>query len=227
VVLKDLTAGTQIDIDLTNPGGQLSVIANKLVINPSTDLAVGHRYALQMDAGAVTDVAGNAHAGIADDTTLNFVAGPPSVLALGVASGIDWNLIGGFTTAQGKRYYYLDVSNNGTAWDSFVDTVDHNGLDDFFNGGLDTVDTQPGGAVAGVDDERTALLGGYTLVLPTEAELATLLAQLPYSNEWANGTAYWSATRTAADTHLAFHPIGVPFEAMDVFQYVVAVQVVI
>jgi hypothetical protein len=227
ILLKNLSGGADIDIDLANPAGQLSVVDNKLVINPSADLTVGHSYAVHVDAGAVTDAAGNAFAGIANDTTLNFVAGLPSELHLGTVSGIDLNLIGGFTTSGGQRYYYLDLSNDGSAMDAFTDGVDHNALDALFNGGADTVDTQPGGAVAGVDDARTVLVGGYTLVLPTEAELTTALPQIPNgSDKWSFWDGYWSATQTAADEHAyIMHPMGYMSTDQDVNSYVVALQV--
>jgi hypothetical protein len=227
VLLKNLSGGADIDIDLANSAGQLSVQSHKLVINPSTDLMVSDSYAIHLEAGAVTDTAGNAFAGIADDTTLNFVAGLSSALHLGTVSGIDLNLIGGFTTSGGQHYYYLDTSNNGTAMDSFMDGVNHDALDDLFNGGADTVDTQPGGAVAGVDDARTVLVGGYTLVLPTEAELTAALAAIPNgSSQWSQSDTYWSATQTAAEEHTYVNPMGFSGPYLDIGAYVVAIQVV-
>ena len=206
----------------------MSVVNNKLGINPSADLTVGHSYAVQLDAGAVTDSAGNDFAGIANDTTLNFVAGPPSELHLGTVSGIDLNLIGGFTTNDGQRYYYLDLSNDGTAWDSFADTIDHDALDALFNGGADTVDTQPGGAVVGVDDARTVLVGGYTLVLPTEAELTAALAAIPSgSSQWSEWDGYWSASQTAAEQHTVVSLFDFSMSDSDTNAHVIAIQVVL
>jgi hypothetical protein len=227
VLLKDLTAGTQTDIDLTNPAGQLSVSDHRLIINPMTGLFAGHSYAVQLDAGAVIDKAGNLFAGITDDTTLNFVAVEPSVLHLGIVSGIDLNLVGGFTTSTGQRYYYLDRSNNGDGLDSYMDNYSHDELDALFNGGADTVDTQLGGAVAGVDDARTVVVGSYTLVLPTAAELTAALTEIPTgSNEWP-AYGYMSATQTSAGVHEMVHPAGYSVSDVDTNSYLYAIQVVI
>jgi len=43
-----------------------------VVINPSADLISGTSYHIKVDSGAITDAAGNAYAGINDETTLNF-----------------------------------------------------------------------------------------------------------------------------------------------------------
>lgn len=77
-------------------------------------------------------------------------------------------------------------------------------LDSLLNGGTDTINTQPGGAVKGVDDAWTVILGGYTLMLPTVAELTALyndaLSNPPAG--WATTNPYyWSATPNTPDTH--------------------------
>ena len=74
------------------------------------------------------------------------------------------NLVARVNAQDGKTYYALDA--NGTGAHDASDRVTHNWLDGLLNGGADTVDTQPGGAVKGVDDARTVIINGYTLVLP-------------------------------------------------------------
>jgi hypothetical protein len=54
----------------------------------------------------------------------------------------------------------------------------HDVLDKIFNNGSDTFDTQASGAVAGVDDARTLIKSGYTVVLPTTTELIALRTEL-------------------------------------------------
>jgi hypothetical protein len=69
----------------------------------------------------------------------------------------------------------------------------------------DTVNTQPSGAVAGVDDARSVILEGHTLVLPTTNELKALLNDNPWFNPpagWGDVNQYfWSATQSGANSH--------------------------
>ena len=52
---------------------QVSIVGNVVTLNPSADLRAGTAYSVQVSANALSDLAGNAFAGIADSTTLNFV----------------------------------------------------------------------------------------------------------------------------------------------------------
>lgn len=81
-------------------------------------------------------------------------------------------LIKPVVSEEGKLYYYVDYSGDGTT--SGTDVLNHNVLDGWFNSNTNTVDTQQSGAIAGVDDARTMIIDGYTLVLPTREELLTL-----------------------------------------------------
>lgn len=58
---------------------QVTISGSTLTINPTADLKAGGTYAVNIDATAVLDVAGNAYAGIANNTTLNFTAAVPVV----------------------------------------------------------------------------------------------------------------------------------------------------
>ncbi|MES2296971.1 MAG: DUF4214 domain-containing protein, partial [Pseudomonadota bacterium] len=51
---------------------QVSISGNTVTINPATDLAGASDYYLKFASGVLTDLAGNAYAGIADAATLNF-----------------------------------------------------------------------------------------------------------------------------------------------------------
>ncbi len=64
-------------IDVTAHNNQLSLSSDGtvLTINPSADLALDSDYYLEIETGAITDVAGNAYAGISDAITLNFATG--------------------------------------------------------------------------------------------------------------------------------------------------------
>lgn len=65
---------------------QVTVNGAVVTINPSADLRAGTGYHLLVPAGAITDTAGNAFAGITDATGLNFITAgttPPTTLASG------------------------------------------------------------------------------------------------------------------------------------------------
>jgi hypothetical protein len=126
----------------------------------------------------------------------------PTELDLGVLAGIDLRLIQPFTTASGKTYYLLDRDRSGTV--GLEDSVSHAILDAIFNGGADMVNTQPNGAVAGINDDRTIVLSNYTLVMPTTAELVELRTALAANlvNGWPAGeNVYASATQMAGNVH--------------------------
>jgi hypothetical protein len=102
-----------------------------------------------------------------------------------------------------------------------------------FNAGSATVDSQENGAVAGIDDARTVLVDGYTLILPTSAELSQLYADIPpppVANPpqgWDNSAHYWSATYTSAGYHYSvkLDTNGV-YNSTDGTSYLVALQVI-
>jgi Ca2+-binding RTX toxin-like protein len=62
-------------------GGSKNGTINTVIINPTEDLLTDSNYFIQLDEGVITDLAGNAYAGINDETTLNFVTAPPDTTA--------------------------------------------------------------------------------------------------------------------------------------------------
>lgn len=229
IVIKDLSDNSTISIDLANPQGQVETMDNRLIINPTVNLTPGRHYSLHLDAGVVTDVAGNSNAAINNDSDLDFTIGLPTTLSLGNVNGLDLNLIGGFKTNDNKWYYYLDFSNDSSATDSLNDQINHDDLDNLLNSGTDTVETQLLGAVAGIDDERTVVIGGYTLVLPTASELLPVLNALdPSSQVWSIYDSYWTATPSNAEEHLVISAVDFQSSsASDQWLNSVAFQVII
>jgi methionine-rich copper-binding protein CopC len=71
IVIRNLTDGIDTPIAVTD-GAQVSVAGTAVVIDPAGDLEAGKAYAIQVPAGAVTDVWGNAFAGITDNTSWSF-----------------------------------------------------------------------------------------------------------------------------------------------------------
>ena len=67
-------------IDVNSNAGQLSITDKVLTINPSTDLAKGTNYAIQIASTALTDDGGKAFAGISNNTILAFKTAVPTSL---------------------------------------------------------------------------------------------------------------------------------------------------
>ena len=96
-------------------------------------------------------------------------------LDLGTVEGVNLNLILPVTTASGKTYYYLDLDENnrvnpGVGGGDANDYATNDMLDALLNGGANTIATQEGTHDGG-DDARSEIIGEYTLILPTAAEL--------------------------------------------------------
>jgi hypothetical protein len=112
------------------------------------------------------------------------------------------NLVARVNAQDGKTYYALDANGDGVH-DS-TDSVTHDWLDGLLNGGADTVDTQSGGAVKGVDDARTVIINGNTWVLPTLAELHALYNDPTVANPpagWIAVYGFWSSTQSGSGYH--------------------------
>ena len=113
--------------------------------------------------------------------------------------GINLNLTGRHKI-DGKLYYYLDSNPNNFADDQ--DSIDHNLLDDLLNGGEDTVDTTYLNGHNGSDDERSVIIDGYALVLPTAQETQAFFRTNGVPDGWTLYRAllvsyirrYWSAS---------------------------------
>ncbi len=111
------------------------------------------------------------------------------------------NLVARVNAQDGKTYYALDANGDGVH--DTNDRVSHDWLDGLLNGGADTVDTQSGGAVKGVDDARTVIINGNTWVLPTLAELHALYNDPTVANPptgW-NSYYFWASTQSGSGYH--------------------------
>ncbi|WAK02974.1 Ig-like domain-containing protein [Methylobacter sp. YRD-M1] len=72
----DINDGSQVSFGYSKNG-----TTNTVTINPTEDLLADSNYFVQLDAGVVTDLVGNAFAGVSDETTLNFVTAAPDTTA--------------------------------------------------------------------------------------------------------------------------------------------------
>lgn len=95
ITLKGLDGAADVVINVSS--SEVAISGSTLTVNPAGTLAAGKQYAVHIAAGAITDVAGNAYAGITDNTTLNF------------------------TTAGRQNYTLLitEVNSNGSGGDFF------------------------------------------------------------------------------------------------------------
>ena len=71
ITVKNLTDGTQTTIVVTDTT-QVSISGSVLTINPTANLLTGKNYAVQIDATAIDDTAGNSFAGIYQRHQLEF-----------------------------------------------------------------------------------------------------------------------------------------------------------
>ena len=81
------------------------------------------------------------------------------------------------------------------------DALTHASLDQLFNGGRDVYDSPP--VSAGVDNQRSVVIGPFTVVLPTTGELLALrsaLASAPPTG-WTLDQSFASSTLSGDNAH--------------------------
>ena len=133
ITIKNLTDATQVVIAVTDVS-QVSLSGVTLTINPTVDLLPSKSYAIQIDAGAVTDMATNAFAGITDDTTWNFATvvpdvTPPTVTTFSPATSatgvaINTNLVVTFSEAIALGTGNITIINLTNATQSVIAVTD-------------------------------------------------------------------------------------------------------
>ena len=172
-------------------------------ISPEKDVVKGDTIVFTVTLDLATDQATS----ISLTLTYNgdFFSPAESMLNLSdhVSIGINLKLINRHKR-NGKVYYYLDHSPNDSPDKN--DRITHGLLDTLLNNGNDTVDTQSDGH-NGSDDARSVIIGDYTLVLPTIAEIEDFFnenSNIPDGWEDGNKSYYWSATPAESDKHKRF-----------------------
>ena len=129
----------------------------------------------------------------------------PSNLNFGIFENFHLNLITPMLGCNGKIYYFLDASNDGSAGSIWGgggwierDDAHHDWLDNLFNNGNDTT-----------DNEREVWLGTYKLKLPTFDELSEIApyARLKFNGVWPGGQ-YWTSTSSGSNTHVRINLMG-------------------
>ncbi|BCX46742.1 hypothetical protein HAHE_06500 [Haloferula helveola] len=113
IEVKNLTDAVTTNVDVT--GSEVSIAGTVVTINPAALLTPGKSYAVQIPAGVLTDVSGNAFGGILNDTDWSFTTGTPPT---------------GLIVYEG--FQYADPSTNdilgGQPDDAGVTDVDATGL---------------------------------------------------------------------------------------------------
>ncbi|MGB1130707.1 MAG: Ig-like domain-containing protein, partial [Haloferula sp.] len=211
ITLDHLSGGTDVVIDVTAHGGQLSVAGNVLTINPASDLEAGVGYAVLIDAGAVTDNAGtpNPFAGISDTTTWNFTTVVPDTTDPDLSS--------------------LSPADNATGVSVSTDLV-ITFNEDVQKGTGDIVITETGGSTfetIPVGDARVAVSGAVVTIDPDgtfdhdtayHVELASGVIEDLANNDFPgiSGSTSWNFTTAGAPTGGAVTVPNFSFEEADI-----------
>ncbi len=136
ITLVNDDASAEVQIDVSNHGGQLSVSGDTLTINPTSDLASLSNYHVEIDSGAIEDASGNDYAGISDAAMLNFVtadadaptlsSSSPSDNDTNVAVGSDITLTFNENIVLGSAGY-ITLVNDDTSTEVQIDVTSHGG----------------------------------------------------------------------------------------------------
>ena len=102
-------------IDITD-SSQVSISGHTVTINPTTDLAAGANYHVQIDSTALHDTAGNDYAGISTSTGLNFTTaaasiGDPSIVVFDLTTGQSSDHNGRVFDANTAYTIYIKVNS--------------------------------------------------------------------------------------------------------------------
>ncbi|WP_418138932.1 cadherin domain-containing protein [Marinomonas sp. RS-M-Aa-14] len=209
ITLYDITGNgaNSLTIDVGNHNGQLSIVGNKLTINPTNNLMATNQYAIQITAGALTDSSNNALAAVSDTTSYNFTTGTvdttaPTVAIVDVTSPTQPNAS---TVAINfsEQVVNVDISDFSLTKDGAA--VDISGLVVAGSGSAYSIDLSSVTAVAGIyvltlntsditDTSGNALSAGDSETFIIDTTAPTGVAIVRAGAETQNGSA---ATFTA------------------------------
>ncbi len=139
---------------------------------------------------------------VAANVTLAPLVG--TTLDLGTVNGVRWNLIQKLVV-NGMTYFFVDLDGSGVASSGDYSGNTHDDLDTIFNGGANTTGTT--NPTEGQDTERSAIINGYTLVLPTLVELQAIrtAAGNALPTGWGATYNYWASDSASTNTHKALN----------------------
>jgi methionine-rich copper-binding protein CopC len=166
----------------------VSISGNIVSIDPGADLIAGTRYTLEVDAGALRDLAGNPFAGITGTSAIDFTIFDDYPFSLGTTGSV---IVGGRASAgaitspedrdlfkvdlvQGTSYRFTLTGNGGVQFDPYLDLY---GPDAMWIAG----DDDSGGGINAAIDFVPTVTGTYYLsardLLVTSTGTYSLLAQ--------------------------------------------------
>jgi len=127
IVLKQLADNSTVETFDVSSSSQVSVSGDTVTIDPSSNLDNGTEYAIEIDSGAIEDLADNDYDGFTGDSVWNFTTEPAVTSTLFISE-------------------YVEGSSNNKALEFYNPTgspIDLNGTDDYtvefsFNGGTQT-----------------------------------------------------------------------------------------
>jgi len=123
ITILNLSDATELAIPVDD--AQVTVSGSQLIINPSENLLADTSYAVQIDASAIDDLAGNSFAGIDDNTTWHFAVPPtPPITLVGY-----WP----FDTNTDPQPDLSGFENDATVFTgaTWVDDLERNGVMEF------------------------------------------------------------------------------------------------
>ena len=122
----NITFSNGVDTPLTMSvtDSKVTINENIVTINPAADLRAGSSYHVQIDNGAIKDLAENPYAGISDATTLNF--NTSDVIAQGTFNGHQYEII----TVPGE-VTWIDAKNAAMAKGGYLATINSAEEDQF------------------------------------------------------------------------------------------------
>ncbi len=144
-------------MDIGSP--EVSIVGSTVTINPSVDLPTLTSFYVTIDAGALTDLAGNSFAGLIDSTTFNFNTAAGEMI-FGTAGADILAGAAGNDTING-----LAGADNITG-DAGDDVIDGGAADDILNGGSNTA--------VGDTVSYASTTGGVTVSLASAASQNTV-----------------------------------------------------
>uniref|UniRef100_Q3AT73 Ig-like domain-containing protein n=1 Tax=Chlorobium chlorochromatii (strain CaD3) TaxID=340177 RepID=Q3AT73_CHLCH len=203
IVLHNVTDSTITTIAAND--AQISIVAGVVTINPTADFLNGKDYYVTVDAGAFIDGAGNAYAGIADPTALNFTTTPDvtaptlassvptdNAAAVAVGANIVLNFNESVTAVAGKNIVLHNVTDSTTTTIAANDAqisivagvVTINPTADFLNGKDYYVTVDAGAFIDGAGNGYTGIANAATLNFTTTPDVTapTLSSSIPADN---------------------------------------------
>lgn len=133
VSLYNVTAAASVDdFDITvaqgNGAGQFEVLAERLTLHPSAPLLANNTYAILIDDGAISDLAGNSFVGIVSTNELSFIAVQPAVLDTEFAEPFATEEAAIWSSIQANTINATPEHRGSETWGAFTGSTSTGGI---------------------------------------------------------------------------------------------------